>query len=249
MRTILYLSIMICAFAVQIASSQTKTAVKDFDKVIISPHIESKFVQGDENSVTVLSSTESEEKINVEVKGKTLRVYLDDAKETTKQEKIVKNGMSMKVPIYKGKVLSILVTYKNINELSLRGEQVTLCESPITIEKFTLKIYGESQVTFNEVNVSEIDVDVYGESNLTILKGSIGFQKITAYGEGKMNLLGVENKESKLKAFGEAQFDVNVSEAIKFTSYGEAVLRYKGGANVTTGLSFGDSEIIALESN
>ena len=247
MRTILYLSIVICAFAVQIASSQTKTAVDDFDKVIISPHIESKFVQGDENSVTVLSSTQPEDKINIEVKGNTLRVYLDDSKETTKQEKITKNGITMKVPIYKGKVLSILVMYKNISELSLRGEQITLCESPIRTSKFTLKIYGESQVTFNEVNVSEIDVDVYGESNLTILKGNIGFQKITAYGEGKMNLLGVENKESKLKAFGEAQFDVNASKAIKFTSYGEAVLRYKGSANVTTGLSFGDSEIINID--
>ena len=220
-----------------------------FDKVVISPHIESKFVHGNENSVTILSSTEPEDKINIEVKGKTLRVFLDDAKETTKQEKITKNGMTMKVPIYKGKVLSILITYKNIDELSLRGEQITLCESPINTEKFSLKIYGESQVTFNEMNLSEIDIAIYGESNLTILKGNIGFQKITAYGEGKINLLGVNNKESRLKAYGEAQFDVNVSEAIKFTSYGEAVLRYKGNANVTTGLSFGDSEIIALESN
>mgnify|MGYP001025336578 CR=1 FL=1 len=247
MKTILYLSALICAFTVQAVQSQEITNVDDFTKVIISPHIESKFVKGEKNSVEILSNTESKDKVNIQVKGKTLRVYLDDAKETTKTKTVMKNGMKMKVPIYKERVLSVLITYVDLSELSLRGEQNTLCESPITTDKFNLKIYGASEVVFNEVDFDEIDVDIYGESDLTILDGKIDYQKITVYGESKINLLNVENIESKLKAFGEAEFDVNVSEAIKFTSYGEAVLRYKGNAQVNTGLSLGDSEIINID--
>ncbi|WP_299118910.1 DUF2807 domain-containing protein [uncultured Winogradskyella sp.] len=228
---------------VQITLAQTKQTVGDFNKVIISPHIETTFVKGDENSVTILDSTEPEDKINIQVNGNTLRVYLDDAKETTKHKKVLKNGVKMKVPIYKGKVLTIRVTYKNIDNLSLRGEQITVCESLIEVENFKLKIYGESQVTFSEVNIVEFDVDVYGESQLTINGGSTVNQYITAYGEGEINLVEVDNKMSKLKAYGEAEFRIQASESIKFTAYGEAKLYYKGKAEVNRGLSFGDSQI------
>ena len=231
----------------QTLAAQTKKTVESFSKVVISPHIETTFVQGNEESVTILDSTEPEDKINIEVSAHTLRVYLDDAKETTKHEKINKNGTKMKVPIYKGKVLSIIVTYKNIDELSLRGEQHTICNSLIDVEKFKLKIYGESQVTFNDVKLLEFDADIYGESQLTIQKGAIENQKITAYGESEINLIAVDNKISKLKAYGEAEFTIQASEDIKFTAYGEAKLRYKGSASISKGISFGDFEISQID--
>lgn len=231
----------------QIMLAQTKTDVSSFTKVIISPHIETTFVQGDEESVTILDNILSDDKVNIEVNNGTLRVYLDDAKLTTKQKKVVKDGMKMKVPIYKGKVLTIKVTYKHIDNLSLRGEERTVCESLIDVEKFKLKIYGESEVTFNDVNFKEFDVDIYGESQLTIKNGTTENQHITAFGEGEINLVQVDNKTSKLKAYGEAEFKVNVSQHIKFTAYGEAELYYKGTAQVNQGLSFGDSQINKID--
>lgn len=237
--------LLVCMSLVTLA--QTKKPVESFNKVIISPHIETTFIQGDEESVTILESSELEDKINIEVKGGTLRVYLDDAKETTKNESITKDGMKMKVPIYKGKVLTILVTYKNINALSLRGEQRTLCKSLIDEKKFTLNIYGESQVAFNHVDFDTFNVDIYGESELIIKKGTTVKQNITAYGAGIINLVDVDNKSSKLKAYGEAVFKIQASKSIKFAAYGEATLRYKGDAEVNKGLSFGDSEIRRID--
>ena len=247
MKNLKYTAIVIMVFISQTILGQTKKDVSAFNKVVISPHIETIFVQGEEESVTILDSTEPEDKINIEVKGETLRVFLDDAKEVTKHEKVVRNGVKMKVPIYKGKVLTIKVTYKSLKELSLRGEQMTLCESTIDINTFKLKIYGESQVVFNEVQFSDFDVDMYGESKLFIKKGSINRQKITVYGEGEIDLVQVENKTSKLKAFGEAEFMIQSSEHIKFTAYGEAKLRYKGDASISKGISFGDFEISQID--
>ncbi|BAO76520.1 GIN domain-containing protein [Winogradskyella sp. PG-2] len=247
MKNLKQITIIALIFISQILIAQTKRVVESFNKVIISPHIETTFVQGDEESVTILKNTLTDDKVNIEVNGETLRVYLDDAKETTKHESIVKNGVKMKVPIYKGKVLTILVTYKRIDNLSLRGEQRTICESLIEVGKFKLKIYGESQVTFNDVNFKEFEVDVYGESQLTIKNGITENQKITAYGEGEINLVGIDNKTSRLKAYGEAEFRVKSSERIKFTAYGEAELYYKGDAKVSKGLSFGDSQINRID--
>lgn len=247
MKNSKYFAIIVLVFTCQIVLAQTKKTVESFNKVVISPHIETTFIQGDEESVTILESTELEGKVNIEVKGKTLGVYLDDAKEITKTKKVIKDGREIKVPIYKGKVLTILVTYKTIKNLSIRGEQPTLCKSLIDQDEFALKIYGESQVTFNEVNLKELDADIYGESELTIKEGVIVNQKITVYGESEINLVEVDNKVSKFKAYGESEFSIQASERIKFTAYGEAELRYKGTANIDKGLSFGDSQIKRIE--
>ena len=227
----------------QMLIAQTKTEVKPFHKAIISPHIETIFVQGDEESVTIVENTLSDDIVNIEVKNKTLRVYLDDAKTTTKTKKVKIDGYKRKMPIYKGKVLSIKVVYKNLNDLSLRGEQKTVCKSLIDTNNFKLKIYGESQVTFNDIDIKDFDATIYGESELTIKNGTTNTQKITAYGEGEINMVEVKNKTSKLKAYGEAEFTINSSDHIKFTAYGEAELHYKGTASVSQGLSIGDSKV------
>ena len=247
MKSVRYITIIALVFIGQMLSAQTKKSVESFNKVIISPHIETTFVLGDEESVTILESTEAEDKINIEVKGETLRVYLDDAKEITKHKKVIINGMKRKVPIYKNKVLTIVVTYKNLEALSLRGEQTTLCKSLIDVDAFRLKVYGESKVSFKDVSIKELDVTIYGESELTIEKGTIAHQKITAYGEGKINCVGVDNKNTKLTAYGEAEFTLNVSERLKVTAYGEAEVHYKGNPTIDRGIIIGEARIRSVE--
>lgn len=247
MKPIKSIAIVLLICVNQIITAQTKKDVASFNKVIISPHIETTFVQGNEESVTILENTLSDDIVNIEVNGGTLRIYLDDAKTTTKHNNIVENGMKKSIPIYKGKVLTIKVTYKDIDNLSLRGDQQTICESNIDVETFKLKIYGESDVFFNEINFKDFDVDIYGDSQLTIQKGTTENQNITVYGEGEVNLAAVDNTISKLKAYGETQFRVQASKRIKFSAFGEAALYYKGTARVSKGVSFGDSKINRID--
>jgi len=132
--------------------SQVKnTSVDNFNKVIVSPHISVTFVKGSSESVTVHTSTEPIDKLNIEVVGSTLRLYLDGAKTYTESEKVKGDHYNYKKPIYKGRVITATVTYTDLKELSLRGEQKFICESPIHQDEFRLKIYGESEIYFNEV--------------------------------------------------------------------------------------------------
>lgn len=247
MKSVTKNTIMALVFIGQILPAQTIKSVKPFREVIISPHIATTFVQGDEESVTILESTVAEDKINIEVKGETLRVYLDDAKEITKHKKVIINGTKRKVPIYKNKVLTIVVTYKNLEALSLRGEQTTFFKSLIDVVAFRLKVYGKSTVSFKDVNINELDVTIYGESKLTIEKGTIAHQKITAYGESKINCVGVDNKNTKLTAYGEAEFTLNVSEKLKVTAYGEAEVHYKGNPTIDKGIIIGEARIRSIK--
>ncbi|SNY94924.1 head GIN domain-containing protein [Flagellimonas pacifica] len=225
----------------------TTTKVRSFDKVIISPHIEVIFQQGNSESVLIESSTVSANKINIEVNSKTLRIYLDDAKELTKSEKTYHQGYKQKRPIYKGTVLKAIVTYKNLEELSLRGEEKFICKSTLTGDKFRLKIYGESQVYIKSLALRSLQTTIYGESYLELEDGTVDRQKITAYGETRVNTLGVESKSAKVTAYGEGSYRLNVSDNLKITAYGEATVAYQGNPEVNKGIIIGRSRIQKIQ--
>jgi hypothetical protein len=139
------------------------------------------------------------------------------------------------------------VTYKTLNDLSVRGEETQVCKSLLKGDKFSLKIYGESKVFLDEVDLGELKTTIYGESVLEIKSGSIADQKYVSYGESKINSLGIKSNTTKITAYGEADFLVNVSDKIKITAYGDATLGYKGNPEITKGLNIGDVRIDRID--
>ena len=236
--------ILFTLLGIQTSFAQMKTVDVDaFDKVIVSPHIQVVFQKGDSETVVIESSTESEDKINIEVNSKTLRIYLDGAKDVTKSEKTNENGYEHRKSIYNGTVVKATIIYKNLNELSLRGEEKIVCEGPLKGEKFNLAIYGASQVYLNEVDIGYLKTVIYGESFLELKEGKIDRHKITAYGETKVNTLGVENKSAKIVAYGEGSYRLKVSDDLKITAYGEATVAYEGSPKVNKGIIIGEAKI------
>jgi len=226
------------------STAQSKVIdVETFDKVIVSPHIEIVFKEGTKESVSIESITVPIEKLNVTVKNNTLNVYLDGAKITADKKKENINGNKHKTPIYKGTVVKAIIFYKKINSLDLRGEEKFVFESIMKSDKLRLNIYGESQVYINEVDIKNLQVSIYGESYLEIKQGKIENQKFTAYGESKINASNVVNAETKLTAYGDGSFQLNVSEKLKITSYGEATISYSGSPNLNKGIVIGETKI------
>ena len=62
------------------ASAQTRMT-SSFNKIIVSPYIQVTLVQGDQESVTVNELHVDTGKLHIEVSDKTLRVYLEGAKD------------------------------------------------------------------------------------------------------------------------------------------------------------------------
>lgn len=232
------------AFAVQ-AQSKTFT-VKTFDKVIISPHIEVVFKVGDKEEVIIEMLSEDLDEMNVVVKGKTLQVYLDDAKTYTEKDE-EKSTKYKTVDAYKGTVAKAIVYYKKVKTFSLRGEERFNFEDPIISDKITFNIYGESQITMQDVTLKELRVSIYGESFLKIENGSIENQRITGYGESVVDFLQVNNKETKITAYGDGNYQFNVSDRLKIISYGEPIISYKGRATLDKGFSIGEVEINKID--
>jgi hypothetical protein len=176
-----------------------------------------------------------------------LRVYLDGAKEITKNKKVYDDKYEQRQPIYKGTVVSAIVTYKTMNDLSVRGEETQVCKSLLKGDKFRLKIYGEAHVILTKVNLGELQTTIYGESVLDVKSGSIDHQKYTTYGDSKINSLAVDGHTARIIAYGESNFQLNTSKEIKITAIGEAKLEYKGNAVVSKGLHIGEMQIAKLD--
>ena len=244
MKNISFLFLLLFFSSIENTQAQSKTiAINHFNKVIVSPHIQVTFIEGDKESVSIENINVPIEKLNVEVAGKTLRIYLDDAKMVTKSEKVDDDKWNGKRSIYNGTIVTAIVTYKSLEELSLRGEETIVCESLLKMDKFRLKIYGESQVYLNKVELGMLQTTIYGESFLEIKEGTIEKQKITAYGETKINTLEVNNITTKITAYGEGSYRINVSENLKVTAYGKATIAYLGNPNVNKGIIIGETTI------
>ncbi len=241
----LYLAALIMSLISVITGyGQSKTiAVDHFDKVIVSPHIQVTFVAGDNETVTIENARLPHEKINIEVEGKTLHIYLDGAKMITKTETVKQDGWKHKKSIYKGTQVTAKVTYKELAALSVRGEEVIQCVSPIHQEDFQLTSYGESKITMNVLKVSSLKVTMYGESHLDILEGAAENQKFTVYGEGQINTLGLNTNNTKITAYGESTFRIHVKDKLKVTAFGEATVAYNGNPSVHRGIIIGEATI------
>lgn len=231
-------------FGIQNTEAQNKTFnVSSFDEVIISPHIEVIFERADTESVVIENIDVSMDKLNVEVKGNTLHIYLDDAKVYTKSEKVDYDDYKGKHAIYNGTIVSAKVYFKDLEEISLRGEETHKVKSILNGEELTLKIYGESDVYLSEIDVEKFFATMYGESYLEVKEGIAKRQRILSYGEGEINTLGVKNTSAKVTAYGEGKVSLTVSDDLKITAYGEASIHYKGSPMVNRGIVIGEANI------
>lgn len=229
--------------SIKAQQTDKKFDVENFEKIIISPHIAVNLVAGDEESVRIDEAGVSDDKINIEVEGKTLRIYLDGAKMVTKNEKVKGENYKMSKSIYSGTQVRATVTYKTLNTLSVRGEERIELQSKLDQKEFTMRVFGESQVYVSDVDLSRLKVTIYGESYLEVEEGKVDSQRYIAYGESKVNSMAIDNSSTKITAYGESDFRVNVSDRLKVTCYGETHITYQGSPDVDRGIVIGEATI------
>lgn len=246
MKRTIQSALLLCVLfiGVNMTTAQSKTYdVKSFEEVIISPHIEVVFEKADTQSVVIENIDVGYDKLNVEVKGKTLHIYLDDAKVYTKSKKVESDDYSGKHAVYDGTIVSAKVYYTDVDLISLRGDESHKLTSKLTGDEFKLTLYGEPKVYVSDMDLDEFQVTLYGEAYLEVENGRAQRQKIVSYGESEVNTLGVNNSSAKITAYGEGRVRLAVSDDLKVTAYGEASVHYKGNPTVNKGLVIGEARI------
>jgi len=229
------------------AQPEKEIMLKSFDKVIVSPYIKLILEEGDKESVRFSNSKLPEDRIHVKTKGKTLHIYLEDAKISAKNKTIYKDGTEMTISIYDGVQVVANVTYKTLKTLSIRGDEKAECKSPLHGEKFKIKMYGEASLVVQKANLKYLKASLYGENTLEIISGFIDKQVFRTFGESDILVEKIGNNITLIRAWGENEFSINANKKIKFTSVGENTINYKGKADFKKGMTFGENDIHKIE--
>lgn len=246
MKTSLVIDVITLSALFSIGTVQAQSidkALPAFEKIIVSPLINLVLVEGDNESIRLEYAGIEPEKINYLVKGKTLQIYLDDAKVTVKTVKQYENGIENRKPIYEDVEVTAYVTYRKLRSLQVRGEENVTCLNPINQPKFKLKLYGESNVTLTSLQTNHLKASLFGQNSLSIQSGNAEVQRYRVYGENRINTENFLTKNTSTSLFGESQLNLNASDQLKVTVLGESDIWYAGEARLNKRLVLGKASI------
>jgi hypothetical protein len=219
------------------SSQEIKQNLKSFSRIIVSPRINLILEKGERENIRMVYDNVSEDKINIEVSGHTLRLYLDDAKVAEKP-----NPHTGKSP-YHDATLTAYVTYTELDHLEIRGNQELTCKSPLLAERFTLKAYGENEISLYSLKTDYFRTSLYGENDLYVKGGKAEFQKYKLFGDNKINTQDMKSYSATATIYGESKILLTTHDNLRVNAFGESKVSYSGDANVNKGLIFGHTEI------
>ncbi len=243
-RKTLLLILAFLVLAVQLSIAQEITRdLKSFRKIIVSPKINLILEKGDKENIRLVYDNVSPDKINIEVQGHTLRVYLDDAKVTERTLRI--NDFERR-GIYHDANITAYVTYRELEHLEIRGNQELTCNGPIRAERFTLKAYGENEIQLASVKTDYMRTSLYGENDLKIKGGKAEYQKYKLFGENKIDTQDLKSYSATTNTYGESRIKLSTQDQLRVNAFGESQISYTGDASVNKGLIFGHTRISKL---
>lgn len=243
-RKTLPLTVVLLVLAAQFSVAQEITRdLQTFRKIIVSPKVNLILEKGDKENIRLVYDNVSPDKINIEVQGHTLRVYLDDAKVTERTERI--NDFE-KRSVYHNAIITAYVTYTELEHLEIRGNQELTCNGPIRAERFTLKAYGENEIQLASVKTDYMKTSLYGENDLKINGGKAEYQKYKLFGENKIDTQDLKSYSATMNTYGESNIKLSTQDQLRVNAFGESQISYNGDASVNKGLIFGHTRISKL---
>ena len=230
---------MLCLCCTLAAGQEIKRELRPFNKIIASPKVNLILEKGDQESIRLVYDDISEDKINIVVKGNTLRIYLDDARVVEKTERREHGRRS----IYESASITAYVTYVDLKHLEIRGHQELTCNDALKAKKFTLKAYGENEIRLASIKTEYLKTSLYGENNLKIKGGKASYQKYKLYGENKIDSRELKSYATTANIYGDSKIKLNSQDELKVNSFGDSEVRYDGNAQINRGLVFGRANI------
>jgi hypothetical protein len=217
--------------------------LKHFTRVVASPRVHVILNKGDHESIRLVYHNVNRNKINIDVRGRTLRIYLDGARKV-EPRKPREDQYASRESLYKGASVTAYVTYKALDMLEIRGEQELTCEDPIESEQFTLRAYGENEINLASLKTGYFKAKLYGENRLLIKKGRTIEQKYLLYGENIIDTRALQSDYISTSIFGEGSLKINSTEEVRINAVGEPSIQIDGGADVNRRLVIGKANII-----
>ena len=226
------------------AQAQDKEkSLPPFTKIVASPRVNVVLQKGDRESIRLTYSNVAPENVNVIVSGKKLRIYLDHARVVEKQERTYDDGNRRRQGIYRNAFVTAFITFRELKEIEVRGDQELTCQDEINVDKLKLRAYGETQIDLAALNTKKFKASLYGENNLKIRSGDAGHQVYRLFGENKIDTRGLNSTSASTRIYGEGRLSLTASKQLVINAFGEPVIRVNGSPHINKGIVIGRADI------
>ena len=243
MKTLILTMFMLATVLMATAQEEVIRKVHAFDKISVSPKINLVLQKGDKESVRITYSNISSNKINVEVVGNRLRIFLDQARIVDRRERTYSGDSHSRGSMYHNATVTAYVTYRELKELEMRGEEELTCESSIEAEKFKLIVYGKAEVNLSELKANKFKASLYGANKIKIKSGEISHQVYRLFGENKIDTRGLESITASARIYGEGRLQLTATDDVRINAFGEPDIDISGNPHISRGIIIGRTNI------
>lgn len=241
-RTLITTVVLAVGFAA-FAQEELVRKVPSFDKISVSPKINLVLENGAKESVHITYSNISPGKINVEVTGNKLRIYLDQARLVDKRERRYSDHSNDRISIYHDVTVTAYVTYRDLKELEMRGEEELICESQLEADKFKLKVYGKAEINLASLKAHKFKASLYGVNNIKIKSGETTHQVYRLFGENKIDTRGFASITASARIYGEGSLRMKATDEVRINAFGEPDIDISGNPHISRGIIIGKTHI------
>jgi len=199
--------------------SQSTINLEAFNEIILNSGIEVSLIQDGEEFIS-LSDNISMEDINVKVRDGKLEVLLDELNP-------VKNQFEN---------AHLIIHYKTLNDISVLGNEKVSFKDRHKGSSLDIKLFDNSNLSLNEVNLDSLKVYTYGKSFFLIENGYSKKAVYRCYSKSNINTIRMKSYATKILSFGSNFVRVNASDLLDITSYGDTKIDYIGDLRVRKGI-------------
>lgn len=225
-----------------ISGQQIEMDLPEFNRIVLSPYIELKLIEGDEEYIRIEAENIDPGKINIIVNHRKLRIYLDDAKYLPKNETSRKGKEKYIREMYRDAQIYATVTYKEIKSLAVMGEEQVSCKGSIKNNSFKLRTIGETNVLIEDIEVETLKIKSIGENEINIAAGEVIVCITKLIGENKVSIVQMKAKTARFSSIGENEMNCNAEEKLRIRTIGESELVQYGKAKIRKGFRIGENE-------
>jgi hypothetical protein len=187
-----------------------------FSKIGLNGGYEVELVQGNEESITIVSEKEMLNKVKAEISNGLLEI-------STKKEFLIHK-------------IKLVIKFKNIEEIKIDGGMSLKSKQTVQVESLALKVNGGADIKLGIIGKS-LKLDLAGGTNAEI-KGNVANLEILLGGAGNISADLLEAENVKVEIDGAGYAKVWATKSIDAQLAGVGVIEYKGNpANVKTGFS------------
>jgi hypothetical protein len=202
-----------------------KRTTSDYDGIGIGGSFDVKLVKGNEGNITIEGEENIIPYIITEVKGNTLEV------------KFKKN-----TNIRTTKRLTVTITYKDIDKVSLGGSGNLTSEGVIKSKNFKVSLGGSGNIAL-QTESNYVTASIGGSGNI-ILSGSTSDFRCSIAGSGSIKAYDLSTDEITATIAGSGNIKTTVKTRIKAKVVGSGSVYYKGNPKYTDVKSVGSGDII-----